>query len=78
MNYYKQKYAIGVYKKIRKEGDTDELVYLFDSPLQFANFLGRSLHKIYDILGSHINKGRSDIYFKGNVYELHLIDMLED
>lgn len=73
--YYKQKYGIGIYKKIRNVGETDELIGLFDSAEEFANFIGKSLRKAYDILFLHLSKGQKDIIVNGKMCELHFIDM---
>lgn len=72
---YKKRYGIGIYKKIRKAGDTDELIELFDTAEEFANFIGKSLKKAYDILRLHFKKDQKDIVVKGRLCEIAFIDM---
>lgn len=75
---YKRRYGIGIYKRIRKVGDTDELVELFDNAEEFANFIGKSIKKARDILSSHF-KHKADKLVCGNrMYDIAFIDMLEE
>lgn len=73
--FYKKRYGIGLYKKIRKVGDTDELVELFDSAQEFAIFLGKSIKKTRDILGLHFKQHQKDVVVNGQTFELAFIDM---
>lgn len=75
---YKNKYAIGIYKKIRRIGDTDELVDLMESADEFAKFIGKSIKNAYSILWNHLKGNQSDITIKGRTYELAFIDMSEE
>lgn len=76
---YKGRYGIGIYKKIRKVGDTDEMVELFDNAQQFAKFIGKSIRNVKSVLSNHFNgTAGSNVIIKGKEYELAFIDMLED
>lgn len=75
---YKGKYEIGVYNIIDENNDNDEMVGLFDSVQEFADFFGKSLKKAYDILGIHFVGKTKNIYFDGKTYELAFIDMEEE
>lgn len=76
--YYKRRYGIGIYKKIMRVGETDEMVALFDTAEEFANFMGKSIKKAYDILRNHFKKNQKYIYVKDEIYELAFIDMVEE
>lgn len=74
---YKQKYGIGIYKKIRRDGDTDELVELCESAHEFAKFIGRSINQAYCILGNHFSRKQKDICINNKVYEMAFIDLTD-
>ena len=75
---YKNKYAIGIYNKIKKVGDTDDLVSLLETADEFAKFVGKSIKIAYSILWNHLKGNQSDITIKGKTYEIAFIDMSEE
>lgn len=76
--YYKNKYAIGVWKKISKQNPVDEFVELFDNVQQFADYFGKSLEVAYSILNLHWEEKQTYIFYKDQLYELGFVDMLEE
>lgn len=76
--YYKKRYGIGIYKKISQQNPVDEFVALFDNVQQFADYFGKSLNNAYAILNLHWEEKQTYIFYKGQIYELAFIDMLEE
>lgn len=75
MNYYKQKYAIGIYNK-----KSDELVAIFFSIQEFADYLQQSLDNAYNVAKYHfnLNKDESDIIIDHRTMTLSFIDMTDE
>ena len=80
MNYYKKKYAIGIYKKVSIDTN-DELVALFFSIDEFAIYLNATLDNAYNIAKYHfqLNPTESDIVVNNKLMTISFIDMtMED
>lgn len=69
---YKGKYAIGIYRKIRIDGE-DTLVRLFDSVEELAEYLNRSVSSTYAIVSQHHHSKRKDIRINNRSYELRCV-----
>lgn len=76
--YYKGRFAIGIYKRITKRDDTDELIELVDNAHQFAKLMGTTTQKAWDILGKHFKNRDLNVKVKGKMCELAFIDMVEE
>lgn len=76
--YYKGRFGIGLYQKIRRAGDTDLCVALFDSAQEFARFLGKPIKKAYDTLHLCFENKQKSIKVKNEFYDLEFVDMLEE
>lgn len=73
---YKGKYSIAVYNKITETHPVDDLVDIFDSAEEFAEFVGSSLQKVYSMLNKHFhNKCGSDIVVGNKMFELAFINL---
>lgn len=77
-NLYKKRYAIGIYRIVKRQDETDELLKLFDSPQELAEYLEIKLDSCYVLLRHHQQRGDTKIYDHGVERELALIDMRED
>ena len=76
--YYKGRFAIGIYKKITKKDDTDELIGLVDNVHQFAKLMGTSIKKARDTVSKHYKNKDLNAIINGKMCEIAFIDMVEE
>lgn len=74
---YKGKYSIVLYNIIENENDMDDIVAMFDSVEEFANYVKKNLHNTYSLLNNNMKGASRNIQVDGRWYELHCVNVVD-